>query len=425
MGEECTDITLENLLALSPQLPSPDGVAVNSVLDPSLTMHSLEFDSSDFLNLVGAFEFDIPTPNEPQLKPDTVRKENNCVAQQPIKRKGLKQQIEELRETVALLSRQLDSLKTSDSPSKHQDDQLQRSVWGRIATRQLQLLQDAEKENAKLRSLQAHQRRDAKNLKRLFRRRIDTEIIGRKRSLRRPKHIQDLVDKTKMFSKLQNGCNKLYSASNVNDFDAVFPRNGTCQVRHNVDSGVFVEFYDKHIVPFSVKEAAKAVWQSLRRRKIPRADHIYAEEYHQTQNATTTYMYISFVCSLGGTTAYMQEHGVAQKFVEEQRTLFVGQKLLEPAGNKPGFFRGLRFHETMRVVVRSGLPLASKQETAFIETHLAVSRIDDGSKESMAFRASNVVNLAVQGWDRKLSMRKQEIENLLFTNSLSTVEHKS
>ncbi|EGZ19168.1 hypothetical protein PHYSODRAFT_297819 [Phytophthora sojae] len=256
------------------------------------------------------------------------------------KRKTRKEQMNDLRELVAMLTQQIQELKSSPSPASSTITSVSRqSPWQCVASRQKMLRLKSENDNAALLQIKSLQLREIKNFKRMFRRRIDEE------------------------------------------------------------------------------RTANSNWRCLGHRKVPEADHVYAEDYYQSEDTATSY--IHFVCSLGGTVAYIHEHGAARKFVEENRTVIVSQMTSRPAGKKIGFFGGLKYREEMSVVVRSGARLASGQETAIIETYLAVFQSDEGSEAAKAFRAPGIMELAIKGWDSKVALRKHEIENLLFDDALA------
>lgn len=105
-----------------------------------------------------------------------------------------KQQIQGLRETVAELTRQRDdlqlmastsSLEVSDPSSPASCSASQRvasllakpqSIWEHIAAQQLVIRQNSEEENARLRDLIDQQKQQARNFRRMIRRRRDEEV---------------------------------------------------------------------------------------------------------------------------------------------------------------------------------------------------------------------------------------------------------
>ncbi|GMF60530.1 unnamed protein product [Phytophthora fragariaefolia] len=84
---------------------------------------------------------------------------------------------------------------------------------------------------------------------------------------------------------------------------------------------------------------------------------------------------------------------------------------------------GLRFSETMSVIVTAGKTLASGQESTIVESIVSVSRHVRGGKAAVVDEWSAFVDIAVKGWDRKLSFNSQEIENLLLDESVRTQNH--
>lgn len=97
------------------------------------------------------------------------------------RRVSKKEEISELRDTVAELSQQLDELQTysaPNSPDMHVRSIVSQpeSLWQQIAARQLVLRQQAEEANAQLRTIMENRVRQTKNLKRMLSRRNDSEV---------------------------------------------------------------------------------------------------------------------------------------------------------------------------------------------------------------------------------------------------------
>ncbi|GMF48909.1 unnamed protein product [Phytophthora fragariaefolia] len=165
----------------------------------------------------------------------------------------------------------------------------------------------------------------------------------------------------------------------------------------------FVKFIDKNQVPFDLQHTEDAVWKFL---QGPRA----------LKGRVCSKVLLS--CE-GGLATYVREQRVARKFVEENRTVFVSRTLSEPTIVMP-WPAGLRFSETMSVIVTAGKNLASGQESTIIERIVSVSRHIGGGKAVVFKEWSAFVDIAVEGWDRKMSCNRQEIENLLLDESIRT-----
>jgi hypothetical protein len=131
------------------------------------------------------------------------------------------------------------------------------------------------------------------------------------------------------------------------------------------------------------------------------------------QSADTSKSCVGFLCTEKGLASYVLEQRVARKYVEKDRTVFVSRMLAEPSLDE-GTSPRMRFCETMRVVVKPGLPFASGQKTAVIESHLAVARYVEGTEDAAWEHWPAYVKVAANGWDRKVSFNRQQIENLLF-----------
>lgn len=83
----------------------------------------------------------------------------------------------DLRELVAMLTQQIQELKSSPSPASSTITSVSRqSPWQCVASRQKMLRLKSENDNAALLQIKSLQLREIKNFKRMFRRRIDEEV---------------------------------------------------------------------------------------------------------------------------------------------------------------------------------------------------------------------------------------------------------
>ncbi|KAE9354086.1 hypothetical protein PR003_g3543 [Phytophthora rubi] len=197
-----------------------------------------------------------------------------------------KQQIQGLRETVTELTRQRDdlqlmastsSLEVSDPSSPASCSASQRvasllakpqSIWEHIAAQQLVIRQNSEEENARLRDLIDQQKQQARNFRRMIRRRRDEELLDDHLS-KRPK----IRHNEEIFDELLQGLDDLYV-----DLDKLFTEKNMAgvpcpgrehQVYPNAAEGAeFVEFLDKNRVPFDFHRAENAVWAFLQSSRV-------------------------------------------------------------------------------------------------------------------------------------------------------------
>ncbi|RLN21168.1 hypothetical protein BBJ28_00025075 [Nothophytophthora sp. Chile5] len=137
----------------------------------------------------------------------------------------------------------------------------------------------------------------------------------------------------------------------------------------------------------------------------------------QTDDTVTNY--ICFMCAAGTVSALLQVREVARKYVTEDRATFICRSVMEPTPIGENGAVGLKFRETMSVVVKRGEPLASGQETTIIESHLCATRHDEGIETARKFREAAYVDIAIDGWEHTLSISNQGIENFLFEEAIA------
>ncbi|KAK1935802.1 hypothetical protein P3T76_010496 [Phytophthora citrophthora] len=124
-----------------------------------------------------------PSMGKTPFKTENVSTAASSTSQPRRRRVSKKEEITELRDTVAELSRQLDQLHASSAPNspaaeEHVSSILSQpeSLWQQVAARQLILRQKAEEVNAQLRNRVETRVRQTKNLKRMLSRRNDAEV---------------------------------------------------------------------------------------------------------------------------------------------------------------------------------------------------------------------------------------------------------
>ncbi|OWZ03862.1 hypothetical protein PHMEG_00024335 [Phytophthora megakarya] len=273
----------------------------------------------------------------------------------------------------------------------------------------LNLRLKAEKTNVSIQNVLQLYKNEIRNMKRRFKRRIDEEYVDL--AMWRMPTLVCSQDRTRIFADLLRDIDELYigvdTTFQMKTMETVPCPGQSCQVYPDIANGVFVEFFDKSIVPFSAHKACEAVWKSFESRGNRKA-HVIEEKYSHTGNTATTYL--QYVCKVFDTTTHIEEHRVVRKYVHDSQTVFVSRIASKPVGD----CGNLNYRETVCLVVKSGMPLVSGQETAIIDVDRSVARFDDDSSTAKKFRTRRFTSFAVQGWKKKISFKKQEVENLLF-----------
>ncbi|OWY92778.1 hypothetical protein PHMEG_00038078 [Phytophthora megakarya] len=291
------------------------------------------------------------------------------------------------------------------------------TLWGQMAARQLKLRCKTEEENDMLKDLMSSQRRTVRNIKRMIRRRADGELMEDLCNSKRPK----MKNIEQVLRELLFGIDKIYV--NLDRFYAEKGMNSVpCPGRERrvypaaSNGSPFVEFSDKNLVPFSFDRAENAIWNFLRGPRSRGQVHVRSKEcQHATETATCC---VDITCTGRGLSTHVSEQRVARKFTQENSTVFISRTRVVPTVEK--YFSSMRFNETLRIIVRCGIPLFAGQVTTIIESHYSVSRDTKDCEPSIERQWNSYLNLAVKGWERKVSFNTQEIENLLFKECIET-----
>ncbi|GMF34594.1 unnamed protein product [Phytophthora lilii] len=396
------------------ELPEEDAVLASAAVDALLDDLKVEgelFDAHEMQQLVDVAVRSAVSP------PICAQSTSPTSSQTRRRRLSKREEICELRDTVAELSQQLDQLQASSTPSSPAEEEVHvgsilaqpESLWQQVAARQLLLRQKAEQTNAHLRSLVETRVRQTKNLKRMLNRRNDSE---------RRKHVHihgpPPKDNDAVFAKLLQGTDELYVGLDKLFMDKGMPQvpcpGRKRQVHRDAVNGALVVFLDKNQVPFDLEKTEKAVWKLLTRRH--RKDSPYA------QNGDTVSNFVSFNCVAADVSVVLQVREVARKYVTDERAVFICRSVMEPTPSGKNAELGLKFHETMTVVVRRGDPLSCGQETTVIESYLCATRHDEGNDVARKYRGDVYVDIAIEGWERSLASNNQDIENLLFDEAI-------
>ncbi|ETP39724.1 hypothetical protein F442_12818 [Phytophthora nicotianae P10297] len=353
---------------------------------------------------------------------------------QPRRRLSKKEELRELRDTVTELSQQLDQLQASSTPNSPAEEDVHvgsilsqsESLWQQVAARQLLLRQQSEETNAQLRKAVETRIRKTKNLKRMLSRRNDSEtleLIGLKRRKQIYVTGPPPTDNAEVFAKLLEGTDEMYAS-----LDELYIQHGMSeipcpgrkrQVQRDAVNGAIVVLLDKNKVPFDLEKTKNAVWKLLSGRHRKDSPYIQGTiDWESQLHGDIVTSNVSFTCVAGTVSALLQVREVARKFITEDRATFITRSIMEPTPTGETGRIGLKFNETMTVVVRRGEPLSSGQETSIIESYLCATRHDEGTAAARKFRGEVYVDIAIEGWEQSYTTNNQEIENLLFDDAI-------
>ncbi|KAG7389353.1 hypothetical protein PHYBOEH_007534 [Phytophthora boehmeriae] len=318
------------------------------------------------------------------------------------KRISRKQQIEDLHRTVQELLAELGS---TTPHWRKQDNRVQRPklLWEDIALRQLDSRQESEKENANLREMINVQLQEAKNLKRLLKRRTKIEMMEEMLGVKKPRlQFADPAENPQVFEDMLQDIDELYA-----EVDAVFSVKGLYNLpcpgrkrvaKPNISDGLFMELMQRVVVPFGIRETEKAVWkaltgiwfQGLKTADIAKHARFHAYRVGESNNT----MKISFFAEVSGLLQAVKGaafRAVVRKYVENDRVVFVYKSLLEPIL----FEKTTGFHTrtTLRIIVHEDKD--GSEALSVIDSLFSATRYDDGLPSGMNIRALSNMNIGV------------------------------
>ncbi|RLN50020.1 hypothetical protein BBJ29_002958 [Phytophthora kernoviae] len=132
--------------------------------------------------------------------------------------------------------------------------------------------------------------------------------------------------------------------------------------------GIFVEFLDVYELPFDLRQTEKVVWASDGKGC---ADPNVISTQNFTDGGNTRMRSMRFPFSIEGLDVRMDMRSVTQKYVEQDRTVFIKRTLIKPTIN----LMSLEFIETSRIVLKRGLYLALMRGKTMSHASTTVWRI--------------------------------------------------
>lgn len=127
----------------------------------------------------------------------------------------------------------------------------------------------------------------------------------------------------------------------------------------------------------------------------------------------------TFVVSGFNVNSAVRCHRVAHKYVEEDRTVVVCQTVTEPVLLDDPDSLGLKFFETLLLIVKAG----DDPDTSVIQSHITITRLDSGREPARRFRSDAYIDIAVSGWNQSKTRDNQLIENVLMEELVTGQVH--
>ncbi|KAG6959380.1 hypothetical protein JG687_00008822 [Phytophthora cactorum] len=340
-----------------------------------------------------------------------------------------KQQIDTLRGAVEELTSQLQSLesgamkaKATQAAGQHSGIAARGPLWQQIATRQHERRQEAERDNKKLRAMLDLQVQEAKNLKRLLKRRTRIEMMEEMLGVKRHKTVTNdtshdcihvLQKMLQVTDEIYAGVDHIFEAKGMDDVGS--PGKTRTANRHAIND-VFLEILEKQLVPFGLKLTEKAVWSALGQIGVQPLQSVkdvnaQVDFYAQNSQNTDDTMMISYVAAMSGFRSSdlltFRIRKVMRKYFDGDRTVFICLVETQPLHSSQ--HKAIKLHCTIRVIVeKADLPDNGEEETTLIKSHYSVSR---HVPENDTFQSD--VDMAIAVWDENFVRVSGEVESFL------------
>ncbi|KAL4165831.1 hypothetical protein KRP22_014541 [Phytophthora ramorum] len=357
-------------------------------------------------------------------------------------RVSTKQQISKLRGTVEELSEQLESLRSGPSqaeavgrgaPFRLDSSEVGSTdpLWQQIATRQLERRREAERDNAKLRAMLDLQVQEAKNLKRVLKRRTRIEMLEDMLGVKRHK----IMAETKPNDSLHVLQEMLRSTDDIfAEVDSDFTNKGMDQVpcpgktrtaNRHATNGTMLEIMEKQIVPFKAKMTEKAVASALGQIAMQplqcvKVVDVQVDFYAQNSQQSDDTMMISYTVMTAGfhraDMRLVRIRKVMRKYVEVDRTVFICR--ISAKSQLASRKEGVELRSVIRVVVEKANMLQGNQDdTTLIKSYYSVTRHVPVKEE---FWLHTDVDLAIAAWDESIARVSGEVESFMLDAKMSS-----
>ncbi|KAE8904862.1 hypothetical protein PF005_g8567 [Phytophthora fragariae] len=304
-------------------------------------------------------------------------------------------------------------------------------MWEAIAARQLRRRLQSEEENAKLRNMLQIQMHEARNLKRVLKRRTKIDLMEDMLGMKRHKMLDDCIpeDNAQVFEDLLRDIDELYVGT-----EALFAEKGLydlpCPGRHrearrHVTDGLFLEIMERRLVPFDIRTTEKAMYKTTRQIGFQEtisvgdlADRVQFHSHHIEESSNTIKTSVFAEASNVGDVRGAHFRKVVQRYVEKDRVVFVCKMLMEPVLFEAGKPSGFHTRATLRIVLKDeAAQSAMGKHATRIESHFSATRYDEGLSGVRSIRTSPNLAIDIAAWDETVSRIAHHVENLAIDDS--------
>ncbi|KAL3670622.1 hypothetical protein V7S43_003814 [Phytophthora oleae] len=338
-----------------------------------------------------------------------------------------KQQIDTLREEVQELNQELQSLLPGPNTEQHPQRE---SMWRAISERQLERREKSEEENLKLREMVHIQIHEARNLRRVLKRRTKIDLMEEMLGMKRQKILESSTpdDNARVFENMLQDTDELYVG-----VDALFTEKGIYDLpvpskrsepRHNVSNGLFLESSHRHRVPFDLRTTEKAMWKVMAQivfQGMPNVQDFSSRVQFHTEHveqSSDTIKTSFFVETAGfGDIKGARLRKVVRKYVENDRVVYICKNLMIPTLQVKGESAGFHTRTTLRVILRSSSVVLGSPNTSVIDSHFTATRFVDDLAGSRVIHSPANMATGVAVWDEAISRIAHQVESLAIDES--------
>ncbi|ETL35300.1 hypothetical protein L916_12553 [Phytophthora nicotianae] len=291
-------------------------------------------------------------------------------------------------------------------------------TWEEICGRQAARRKKSEEENKRLKDDMTQKVWQAKMLLKGFKRRLRNEIIGSSIELCRRYGVDAIgvtmpTDNEAVFHDLLQGMDEMYAG-----VDAFFEKIGmydmTCPGRKNTTpnsraEGKFVEFSDCYAVPFGLQDTESAIWSCLGREDPQSPKPAFVQHFDSCDNILKQSMCSAFTA--GSVHVRVIMRNVGRKYVEQDRSVFIFKRLIEPVADIP-----ISFQETTRLVVQHGIP-SDLGPTTVILSHRQSTASHDAYAVGVRRVPRSFIEVGVAAWESSITRFNHFVEDTLIHES--------
>jgi hypothetical protein len=227
-------------------------------------------------------------------------------------------------------------------------------------------------------------------------------------------------DNAQVFEDMLRDVDELYVG-----VDALFAAKGLYQLpcpgrhsvsRRNVTNGLFLEFMQRHLLPFDLQTTEKAVWKAMQQiifqglAGVQNHSQFHAHHLEEANNTLRT-SFFAETPSLGDVRGALLRK-VVRKYVEKDRVVFICKNLMEPVLHDRGRSSGFHSRTTLRMVLREDPAAGPRSRVSIIDSHFSATRHDQGLPDSSAIRTPANLDVGIAAWDEAITRITQQVENL-------------